>query len=471
MPDNLKRRSHSHFNDYYWERLDNAAKIIPAVSDVRGSNVFRLVAVLKDEVQPKALQIAVERALKIMPAFAVKLHRGLFWYYFDTNRETPRVRLEDGYPCSPIWGRQKDGFLFRVTHFHKRINLEVFHALSDGMGSAQFMYLILFYYFNEVSNAEISEEYIRDFCDRVAKDLDEDSFARNSEQKSIQNEKNDKEPDAFHIQGYKYDGTRLNNLCAVMPTDKMLEIAHESNATMSEYICALIIYAIYYTSYRRSIYSLSKKNHPIVVSLPVNLRGMFGSTTLRNFFGHISIGVKPTANMTFDEVLAEVKERLKSCLTREYFGKQIAENVSIEKIPPIKFVPIWLKDFIIRLLFARAEKKYTITFSNMGRFQLPDAIADKVSRFEVTLCGSRTHPKKVSLCSYKNNLALSFASTVDDNSLERFIVRWLVSKGIDVSISSNEMSEQMNNAAENKDFKKPKKVKDKKSTKKGVQKI
>ncbi|MCI8388660.1 MAG: hypothetical protein HFE63_09370 [Clostridiales bacterium] len=436
-----KRSSHSGINEYYWGRLDNAAKLVPAVSDTRGTNVFRVSAILRDEVRPDILQKALERALKLLPAFAVKLHHGLFWYYFDANREIPRVREEHRYPCSPILGAHENGFLFRVTYYHKRINLEVFHALSDGMGTTQFLHLILFCYFNLLDDAEMTSEFIRSYCERIARDFDEDSFARNSEiadntRSDSVVSKPEKESDAFHIQGYSYDGTRLNVLCALMPTDKLLALAHDSSSTMSEYMCALIIYSIINTSYRHS-----KHNRPIAVSLPVNLRGMFGSTTMRNFFGHVNIAVTPKDEMTFDDVLGEVKERFKACLTRGYFERQIADNVRIEKIPPVKFVPIWIKDLIMRYFFSRAEKKYTITFSNLGRMQLPEAIAGKLRRFEMLLGASRTHPKKISMCSYNNELALSFSSTIDDNSLERFMIMQLVERGIDVSIVSNETPE------------------------------
>lgn len=435
MSKNPKRGSHSGLNAEYWDRLDNAAKLVPAVSDTRGTNVFRVTAVLRDEVSPDILQKALERALKILPAFAVKLHHGLFWYYLDANQEIPRVREEDKYPCSPIWGAGENGFLFRLVYFHKRISLEVFHALSDGMGAMSFLQLVLFCYFNLLDGDEMPAEYIREYCDRVARDFDEDSFSENSEAPPSAG-KAEKEPEAFHIQGYKYDDTRLNALCALAPTDKLLELAHECGATLSEYMCALTIYSIMNTSYRRSLW-----NRPIVVSLPVNLRGMFGSTTMRNFFGHVNIGVTPHKGMTFDELLTEVKERFKALLNRDSLERQIAGNVRIEKIPPVKFVPIWIKDMIMRFFFRRAEKRYTITLSNLGRIRVPDSVASKLRRFEMLLGGSRTHPKKISMCSYENELAICFSSTIDENSLERFFIRQLTERGVEVIISSNETPE------------------------------
>ena len=39
----------------------------------------------------------------------------------------------------PIFSREAKGFLFRVSYYHKRIALEIFHALSDGYGGMQFL--------------------------------------------------------------------------------------------------------------------------------------------------------------------------------------------------------------------------------------------------------------------------------------------------------------------------------------------
>ena len=79
------------------------------------------------------------------------------------------------------------------------------------------------------------------------------------------------------------------------------------------------------------------------------------------------------------------------------------------------------------------------------------------------LGGSRTHPKKATLCSYKNEMALTFTSTVDDNSLERFLIRQLVSEGIEVTITSNETPEP--DTAEEKSREKEKRKADKASRK------
>ena len=132
-----RRAVHSGIDETYWDGLDNAAKLFPAVTSTRNPNVFRITAVLREEVEPAVLQMAVEKALAIMPSFAVKLQRGLFWYYFDVNSEHPVVREERDWPCKPIYRARERGFLFRVLYYKKRISFEIYHALSDGMGAVQ----------------------------------------------------------------------------------------------------------------------------------------------------------------------------------------------------------------------------------------------------------------------------------------------------------------------------------------------
>ena len=433
-----RRPAHSFVDEYYWDTLDNAAKLVPAVSDTRGSNVFRVSAVLCDEVDPALLQEALERTLAVFPAFAVRLRRGLFWYYLDANRETPNVREEYDYPCSPIGSGRDRGFLFRVTYYKKRINLEMFHALSDGMGAAQFLHVLVCYYFNLRDGQAMPEELIREYCDRVARDFDEDSFGRIApEKKNSEKEPTapkEKEPEAFQFGGYSYSGVRLGVVTLLLPADELLVLAHELGCTMSEYLASLLIWSIYNSTYRRR----GGQKKPIVISLPVNLRGMFDSTTMRNFFGHINISVTPKPGDRLEDIVSAVKQCFSERVNREYFERQIAGNVAIERITPIRFVPVWIKDLVMRFIFSRSEKNYTITMSNLGRLKLPDAIADKVERMEMLLGGSRTHPKKVSLCSYGNTLAISFSSTIDDNSLERFFAKYFSEHGVTATLVSNE---------------------------------
>ena len=61
-----------------WRRLDNSAKIFPIASSKKYSSVFRLSAVLKEKIEPNILKKAVEKVLKHLPSFKVKLKKERF---------------------------------------------------------------------------------------------------------------------------------------------------------------------------------------------------------------------------------------------------------------------------------------------------------------------------------------------------------------------------------------------------------
>ena len=123
----------------WWRRLDNTGKIFPLIANENLSNVFRITATLKEEVRPELLQRALEDVLPHFEGFQVKLKRGFFWYYFESNKRTPLIEQESGYPCRYIDPKSNQLFLFRVSYYKHRIHFEVFHAVTDGMGAVLFI--------------------------------------------------------------------------------------------------------------------------------------------------------------------------------------------------------------------------------------------------------------------------------------------------------------------------------------------
>ena len=129
-----------------WRRLDNASKIFPATSNNRDTKVFRLSCQLYEDVDPLVLQEAVELTLDNFPLYRSVLRRGAFWYYFESSDIIPQVEEESQAVCAPIYIRDKRNLLFRVIYYKKRINLEVFHALTDGAGVIWFMESLIYFY-------------------------------------------------------------------------------------------------------------------------------------------------------------------------------------------------------------------------------------------------------------------------------------------------------------------------------------
>ena len=129
-----------------WRRLDNSAKIFPIASTKKYSSVFRLSAVLKEKINPKILKTAVKMALENIPSFKVKLKKGLFWYYFEENNKEIRIEKEKNYPCKYIDPKTNNDYLFKVTYYENKINVDIFHSLTDGNSGVIFLKEIVYTY-------------------------------------------------------------------------------------------------------------------------------------------------------------------------------------------------------------------------------------------------------------------------------------------------------------------------------------
>ena len=123
----------------YWRSLDNAAKLFSAASSPKDTRVFRFYCELKEEVKEEILQEALNQTIQKYPVFLSVMRKGLFWHYLEKSELRPVVREEYKEPCSSLYVRDKKTLLFEVTYYEKRINFEVFHALTDGTGATEFL--------------------------------------------------------------------------------------------------------------------------------------------------------------------------------------------------------------------------------------------------------------------------------------------------------------------------------------------
>src|SRR5678816_25502 len=72
-------------NDF-WLRLDNAAKIYPAIKDKELTSVFRVAVELKERVKAKQFLEAVHAIENRFPYYKVILKAGFFWYYLEPQQ-------------------------------------------------------------------------------------------------------------------------------------------------------------------------------------------------------------------------------------------------------------------------------------------------------------------------------------------------------------------------------------------------
>ena len=129
-----------------WYKLDNVAKVFLATLSERDTRTLRLSCMLKEEIVPEKLQQAVLLAIQDRPQMQVRIRRGVFWHYLEDTDILPEVREEDERICPLLYIPAKAMLHYKVSYFRKRINLEIFHALSDGTGAMEFLNIIVLHY-------------------------------------------------------------------------------------------------------------------------------------------------------------------------------------------------------------------------------------------------------------------------------------------------------------------------------------
>ena len=83
-----------------WMRLDNAAKIYPAAKRRNWNNFFRLSATLTEPVDTAVLRSALDVTARRFPSMAVRLRRGVFWYYLEQIPKAPAIQPEKSCPLA-----------------------------------------------------------------------------------------------------------------------------------------------------------------------------------------------------------------------------------------------------------------------------------------------------------------------------------------------------------------------------------
>lgn len=121
-----------------WHRLDNSGKIYPFNLKSNIQNLFRISAIMRDDVDPAVLQTALQNSIKRYPYFNVCLRRGIFWHYLEELDGKPEVVPDSDYLIKDIDSIETYGYNFRVSYFNNKISIDCFHALCDGNGCMEF---------------------------------------------------------------------------------------------------------------------------------------------------------------------------------------------------------------------------------------------------------------------------------------------------------------------------------------------
>ncbi len=416
-----------------WYRLDNAGILYSAMRREKYAPVYRFSAVMTERVDPTALQRAVDRVMPRFPTFRVRIRTGVFWYYLEPNHSPgPFVKPDIANPCQPIRVKEDNGWLIRIYYYERRISLEVFHAVSDGGGALVFFRTLLAEYLRERGVQIPDGNGVLNIEKAPRKEELEDAYSRYAGRRVLRSGlaktayRNTSAPEPFYT---------LNVTMGFLPVDRVKAVAADYGVTITEYLSAVLMQAIAENQAAEQPHRL----RPVALAIPINLRGVFPSDTLRNFIQTVRIGFDPSlGEYSFAELVKLVHHSLQLRINRQELQAIITGNVHFAQNKLLQIIPLPLKNPVMAASYwLMGVRPYSATFTNPGVFKVPPEMEPYLERMEVVL-GQATRPSPhCAAISYGNTMEISIAGTGVSSETERRFFTHLVQDGIPVRVESN----------------------------------
>ena len=322
-------------------RLDNAALIYPPCKSRDYTPGFRVSVTLKECVDSVCLQKALEEVLKRFPSSSL-----------------------------------------RVGYYGTRIDLDVFHAVTDGTGAMTFLMSLTAQYLSLRHNIPVEYgRWVRNPEDEPCEEEIEDSFDHFSGMRGSL----DREDAAFAIKGKALPSDTIGRSRVKVDTRKVMAFAKECDCTVTELLAAVMLYSL--QEIRRS------SDRPFLrVEVPVNLRPIFSHGTLRDFTSYLHIGIDVrNGDMSLEDILSDVK------LQKSLF------------------------------YHLKGDKYCSTTLSNLGRIELSEEMAAYVRDVDFVLGRPLKRGVVAGCVSFGNSLVLNFTSRIRDQRFEQAFERNLES--------------------------------------------
>lgn len=439
-----------------WVRLDNVSNIFLAARTDADPKVFRLAAELTEPVDPERLQRALDATYDHYPLYHAVLRSGVFWYYLQASDLRPVVTAEDHHTCAPLYQTDKRNLLFRVSHHRRRINLEVFHALSDGAGAMRFLTDLVSAYAADSAPAvepEVEPQRglsIDSFTHYFRRRRHTPDPAFDAAAESAALGVADTLPAAPRprwrvgrlirprIRVHRVKGTRTpdNRTRAVelsLPAKDMLELARAEGVSPTMYLTG-----VFFESVRRSAGDLGRAR-TFVASVPVNLRQFYPSSSARNFFA--TVLVSHTYGIGADDlgsVCRDLEAQFRPKATPKALEKKLRRLIRVEKSPILRIVPRPVKDVVLGWLNQAHNRHLTVAVSNLGRVTFDEPAESLVERIGFHVSAAR--PQFCAI-THAGTLVVTFTSPFSETDHVAEFARILTGAGIRVRVGAARVTE------------------------------
>lgn len=411
-----------------WYKADNVAKVFLATHNKRDTRSMRVSVALTEEVNKEVLQKALDKTIKECPQFQIRIRRGIFWHYMEQTEVKPKVVEENDRPCPILYGENYRGILhYKVSYYGKRINLDMFHAISDGTGAMEFLDILVLNYLKLIHSDDM--EGISFGTGSCLEQREQNSFSQFYEKGSTTGSI-PKAKKSYQIGEAKLPYEQLQFIEIHLPASQMLTLAKKCNVSLGSFIGSQLMMAIYKNMPAR------QHNKPITISMPVNLRNFYPSETSRNFFNSIRVSYVFKGNETLEELCQIFDGQLKENIQPEKIRQTMNNFQQIERNIVARVAPLFIKQPVVKFFSKRENRNVTAVLSNMGKRVVPENMQKYVAGYSA-FCS--TDSVFIVVNSYGDDLVLGVSSAFARTGYLREFLKALNSEGVQATVYATEV--------------------------------
>jgi len=394
----------------YVYELDNSAIIHLATLSKRDSNVYRLQMELAEPVDPKLLQTALDRVAPRFPTIAAGIWQGWFRCGLVPVKHIP-VQPDPGVLIT-MTRAEIERCALRMYYKDNLLSGEFFHSLSDGTGAGIFMKTLMAEYLRLRCGLVMADPGILPLDEEPApSELVDDFFTHAGGPKASLGQ-----PQSYQIPGMAQAGARTRILAQNYDAAAVKAAARRYGVTVNTLLTAVMF---------RSVAQISREagnpqKRPIRLMVPVNLRRMFPSTTLRNFSYFVQPGVTEEEGLApMAELIRNVHTQLSALCTKEQMRAAITTNTSLDKNPLFKLIPLPVKRAILKQAnLMLGSKASCMSITNLGVLSVPPEARSYVRDIRYMLTPRTQSPYNCTVSTYGNTCAVTFSCLNNQAGLE-----------------------------------------------------
>lgn len=414
-----------------WYKLDNVSKAFLAAHTKRDPRTMRVSCTLNEEIDRDILQKALDETVLLRPQFQVRVRRGFFWHYMEQTDARSIVEEESERVCPILYGPNYKGVLhYKVSYYERRINIDIFHVISDGTGALDFLKLLVFNYLKITHPDELKDVVI-------AGGATADERFQNSYEHFYDNSNGplpktilNKKKKAYHISGRKLPYDQLQFFEVELDTEPLIKAAKSLGVSLTSYLGANLMLAI------RAGMPITQRKRPVTISLPVNLRNYYPSETLRNFFNNVDISKVLDGSETLESLSREFDADLKEKIQSDHIKEQMNRYQSIERLFFTRMVPLGIKQPIVRMFSKKESQRVTAVLSNLGPMKVKSELEKYIEKF-TDYCS--TEKLFITVTSFGSKTILGITSAYSATGPIRKFVNSLKETGSEIMVHASEV--------------------------------